>query len=172
MVTIPEKPADVADHAYWGAVEEATEMLHEERFHEALATLRDVVKQDPKNPYAYYFLGVGLYEVGELEAARDAYRACVRVAPEHRGARVNLSHVLRELGDTREAIKEGTQALSLSPGDGDALYAVGMAYMARGENAAARKYLEAFLDARPEFEVATEVRGMLAELATKGPEEN
>ena len=44
-------------------------MLHEERFHEALAALRDVVKQDPKNPYAYYFLGVGLYEVGELEAA-------------------------------------------------------------------------------------------------------
>ena len=61
-------------------------------------------------------------------------------------------------------LRHKTQALSLSPGDGDALYAVGMAYMARGENAAARKYLEAFLGARPELEVATEVREMLAEL--------
>ena len=34
------------------------------------------------------------------------------------------AHVLRELGDTREAIKQGTQALSQAPGDGDALHAV------------------------------------------------
>jgi hypothetical protein len=43
-----------------------------------------------------------------------------------------------------------------------------MAYMARGENASARKYLEAFLDARPELEVATEVREMLAAMAGEG----
>lgn len=163
-----QKPEDPADHAYWDAVEEATELLHEEHFHEALRVLRDVAKADPTNPYAFYFMGVALYEVGELEAARDAYRAALRLAPQHLGARVALSHVLRELGDAREAIKEGTQALSLSPGDTDALYAVGMAYLARGDGAAAKKYLEAFLNARPEFEVAVEVRGVLAKLAEEG----
>lgn len=155
-------PEGAKDHAHWDAVEEATEMLHEERFHEALLFLRDVIKADPQNPYAYYFLGVALFETGEIEAARDAYRACLKVAPEHLGARVSLSHVLRQLGDLREAIKEGTQALSQAPGDSDALYAVGMAYYARGDNAAARKYLHAFLEAGAEFEVATEVRGILA----------
>ena len=40
------------------AVEEATELLHEERFREALLELRRVLQGDPKNPYAYYFLGI------------------------------------------------------------------------------------------------------------------
>ncbi len=165
-------PEDAHDHAHWDAVEEATEMLHEERFHEALVFLRDVIKADAKNPYAYFFLGVALFESGELEASRDAYRAALAVAPAHLGARIALSHVLRQLGDLREAIKEGTQALSHAPGDGDALYAVGMAYFARGDNAAARKYLTAFLDARPEFEIATEVKGMLGSMGNERQDED
>ncbi len=158
-------PEDAKDHAHWDAVEEAAEMLHEERFREALMFLRDVVKADPKNAYAFFFMGIGLFETGELEASRDAYRACLVRAPEHLGARVALSHVLRQLGEHRDAIKEGTQALSQAPGDADALYAVGMAYFARGDNAAARKYFAAFLDARPEFEIATEVKAMLGAMA-------
>jgi Tfp pilus assembly protein PilF len=152
------------DKAYWDAVEEATELLHEERFREALVLLRDVAARTPKNPYAYYFMGIGLFEIGELEAARDAYRACLKVAPDHLGARVALSHVLRQLGDAKEAIKEGAQALSQAPGDGEALHAVGLAYLERGDDAAARKYLEAFLGTKPELEVAVEVRAILAQI--------
>jgi tetratricopeptide (TPR) repeat protein len=154
-------PEDEADRAHWDAVEEATELLHEERFHEALVFLRDVITADPANPYAFFFLGVALFESGEIEASRDAYRACVRLAPKHLGAHVSLSHVLRQLGDNREAIKEAMAALAQAPGDADALYAAGMAYLARGDNAAAKKYLTAFLDANPEFEIATEVRAIL-----------
>ena len=159
----PEK-IDPADAAHWDAVEEPIELIHEEEFHKALSPLRDIIKADPKNPYAYYFLGVAFYEVGEMEPARDAYRACIGLAPSHLGCRVHLSHVLRELGDSRGAVKEGMAALSLAPADGDALHAVGLAYLARGEDAAAKRYLEAFLEARPEFETATEVRAMLASL--------
>jgi Tfp pilus assembly protein PilF len=158
---------EAADHAHWDAVEEATELLHEERYHEALVALREVLRKDPQNPYAFYFLGVALYESGELEASRDAYRACLKLAPQHLGARVALCHVLRAFGDLRESIREGMAALSQSPGDPDALHAVGLAYLARGDDAAARRYLEAFLATKPEFEVATEVRATLATL--EGP---
>lgn len=154
----------VVDAQQWEAVEEATELLHEERFHEALVALRDVLQGDPKNAYGYYFLGIALFEVGEAVPARDAYRACLKLAPRHLGARVALSHVLRQLGDAREAIREGMQALANAPGDGDALHAVGLAYLARGDETAAKKYLEAFLATNPEFEVATEVRATLASL--------
>lgn len=150
------------DRAHWEAVEEATELLHEERIHEALTMLRDVLQAEPRNPYAYYFLAIGMFESGELEGARDAYRACLKLAPKHLGARVALCHVLRSLGDTRTALREGMTALTQAPGDGDALHAVGLAYYARGDVAAAKKYLEAFLEKNPEFEVASEVRGMLA----------
>jgi tetratricopeptide (TPR) repeat protein len=160
----PQDPVDAADRAHWTAVEEATELLHEERFREALVELRKVLEADPRNPYAYFYTGVAFFEVGEVEAARDAYEACLKLAPKHLGARVALSHVRRGMGDLRGAIREGMGALSQAPGDGDALYAVGLAHKARGDDLAARRYLEAFLATNPEFEVATEVKGMLAQM--------
>ena len=60
------------DKAYWDAVAEATELLHEERFREALSRLREViVKRTPQNPYAFYFLGIA-----SLRGRRA--RACAR----------------------------------------------------------------------------------------------
>lgn len=157
------------DAAHWAAVEEATELLHEERFHEALQVLRDVIRADPGNPYAFFFLGQALYEVGELQPARDAYRAVLRLAPEHLGARVSLTHVLRKLGETRDAVSEGLVALEQAPTDGDVLYALGLAYLARGDNVAARRHLEAFLRANPELETRIEVEGLLAAMEGPGP---
>lgn len=149
------------DREHWAAVEEATELLHEERFREALENLREVIKNDPQNPYAFFFLAQALYEVGELEPSRDAYRAVLRLAPQHLGARVALTHVLRKLGETRDAVSEGLTALEQAPTDGDALYAVGLAYVARGDNLAARRHLEAFLRSNPELETRIEVEGIL-----------
>ena len=157
------------DAAHWAAVEEATELLHEERFHEALQVLRDVIRADPGNPYAFFFLGQALYEVGELQPARDAYRAVLRLAPEHLGARVSLIHVLRKLGETRDAVSEGLAALEQAPTDGDGLYALGLAYLARGDDVAARRHLEAFLRANPELETRIEVEGLLAAMEGPGP---
>ena len=164
-----EEESRALDAARWDAVEEATELLHEERYHDALVALRDVLEDDPQNPYGFYFLAIAMFESGELEPARDAYRACLRLAPTHLGARVALSHVLRTLGDLRDAVREGMQALSQAPGDPDALHALGLAYYTRGDRSAAKKYLEAYLDTKPEFEVATEVRAMLASLDEPGP---
>jgi regulator of sirC expression with transglutaminase-like and TPR domain len=55
-------------------------------------------------------------------------------------------------------------ALARAPADPDALHAVGLAYHARGDDAAARKYLEAFLDTHPELEAGVEVQALLASL--------
>jgi Flp pilus assembly protein TadD len=167
-----QRPEDPDDARHWDQVEEATELLHEERFVEAMAELRRVLTQDSRNPYAYHFLGVAFFESGELEAARDAYTACIKLAPRYLGARVALCHVLRISGDLRGAIREGLAALSLAPGDPDGLHAVGLAYHARGEDLAARKYLEAFLATGPELEVALETQAILGTLegAAEPPE--
>ena len=150
------------DAAQWEAVEEAAELMHEERFHEALKVLREILQTDSQNGYAFFFLGQALYEVGEIEPARDAYRATLTVAPKHLGARIALTHVERKLGRHREAIKEGMIAVEQAPHDADALYAVGVAYAARGDNPAARRYLEAFLKAKPELETRLEVEALLS----------
>jgi len=150
-----------SDAKNWEEVEDIAEVLHEGRFRDALLLLRAVLKSNAKNPYAFHLLGIALYEIGEVEAARDAYKAALASAPNHLGARVHLSHVLRELGDHKGAIKEGMEALRRFPDDADALHAIGLAYHARGDFAAARKYLESFLATNPEFEVASEVRVLL-----------
>ncbi len=162
---MPEKPPSPRDHVHWEAVEDAIELLQEERFRDALVVLREVIRAEAKNPYAYFFLGQALFECGEMAPARDAYRACVLVAPDHLGARIALCHVHRQLGELKEAIAEGNQALDRSPGDADALYALGMSYLARGDDAAARRHLEAFLEAKPELEVAIEVQAVLTSMA-------
>jgi tetratricopeptide (TPR) repeat protein len=156
--------AEQADRRAWGEVEEAVELMQDERFQDALYALRDVIKANPQNPYAFYFLGVALFETAQAEPARDAYRAAIRLSPNYLGARVSLSHVLRMLGDIRGAIVEAEEALKRSPRDGDALHAAGLAHAARGDDEAARKYLNAFLASNPEFEAATEVRSILAAL--------
>lgn len=156
--------AETADAAHWDAVEEVVELLHEERFRDAIVELRGVLRADAANPYAYYFLGIAFFEIGELEPARDAYAACLKLAPNHIGARVALSHVLRATGNVRGAIREGLDALARSPGHQDALHAIGLAYHAYGDEEAARRYLEAFLATRPEYEAAEEVKELLATL--------
>jgi tetratricopeptide (TPR) repeat protein len=156
-----ERERNAQDAAHWEAIEEASELLHEERFREALEVLKNVLQEDPTNPYAFFLLGQSFYEVGEIAASRDAYLATLKLAPRHLGARVALCHVLRKLGDHREAIKEGMIALEQEPQDGDVLYAVGMAYFARGDTTAARRYLEAFLHAKPELEIKLEVEAIL-----------
>jgi tetratricopeptide (TPR) repeat protein len=155
---------ELRDAKRWDAVEEATELLQEERYREAMAELRRVLTEDPQSAYAYFFLGAAFFEIGELEPARDAYTACLKLAPTYLGARVALCNVLRILGDARGALREGMAALSHSPGDPDALYAMGLAYHARQDFVSARKYLEAFLETGPEFEVALEVQGLIASM--------
>ncbi|MFO0658831.1 MAG: tetratricopeptide repeat protein [Polyangiaceae bacterium] len=155
---------DSEDHAHWDEVEEASELLHEERFQEALYLLRDVAKASPRNPYAYHFMAVALFELGQLEACRDAYRAALKLSPNYLGSRVGLSNVLRMLGDLRGAIIEGEAALRQSHEDGDAMYALGMAHAERGDREAAIHYLEKFLDTKPELEIAIEVRAQLERL--------
>lgn len=165
----PEAAARDAKH--WEAVEQAAEIVADEQYKAALGELRAVIEADPTNPYAYNYLGVALYELGELEPARDAYRAAIAVSPKYLGARISLSHVLRDLGEAREALKHGMIALSDAQGDGDALHAVGMAYLSLKDFAQARRFLEAFLSTHPEFEVATEVRAILTQLGAPNPDD-
>ena len=155
---LADDPRDVAN---WEAVEEATELLQEGRYPEAMVALRDVIKAQPNNPYAYNYLGVAFFEIKNLEAARDAYRAAVRVAPNYLGARVALSNVLRGLGDIPGALAQAKEALRRFPKDAEAMHAAGLANAAKGNRGEAKRQLEGYLGQNPEFEAQQEVRQIL-----------
>src|SRR5262249_54775808 len=137
---------------------------------DALLALRDVIKADPTNPYAFHLLGLALCETAQLEPARDAYRAAIKLSPDYLGARVALSHVLRVLGDPKGALAQAKEALRRFPKDADAMHAAGLAYAATGDRPAARRHLQGFLDTEPEAEAALEVRQIL-EMLGIGPDD-
>ncbi len=156
---------------YWEQVEEAAEYLLEKEFETALKLLRDVIQNHPSNPYAYNYLGVAFFELKQYEAAKDAYVAATKLAPDYLGARISLSHSLRLLGRIEEAIIEAKESLEQSPEDGDALHAAGLAYASKGNIEEAREYLEKFLKTNPEFEASIEARQVLAMMEEKDPED-
>jgi len=136
-------------------------MLQAGDFEGALLELKRILEADSQNPYAFNLLGNALWELDRLEPARDAFKAATLVSPAFLGARVSLSHVLRRLKDADGAEQEARRALALFPHDGEAMHALGLALAARGKRGEARRSLEGYLATNPEFEAATEVRGVL-----------
>ncbi len=145
----------------WEAVEEATELLVEGKHQQGMEMLRDVLKKDPRNPYAYHFIGTALFELGQLPAAGDAYRAALRLAPDYLAARVALSHVLRLLGDLDGALGQAKVALRRFPDDPAARRAAGLAMAARGDRPQARRQFEKYLENEPNLEAQLEARSIL-----------
>lgn len=155
---------DRDDSEQWEAVDPATELMLEGEFHEALVLLRDAIKKDPRNPYAYYYTGTALFELGRFDACIDAYRAALKVAPLYHAARVGLSHSLRIAGEAVEAIQQARKVLDHRPNDSDALFALGLAQASNGDRKGAISTLETFLESGPELEIAIEARAMLDRL--------
>ncbi len=97
---------------------------------------------------------------GGLEALKS-YIEALRLAPEYVGAMIGAGQTLRMMGEYDRAIRMGQRVLQKDQDDGDALLLVGTAHFQRGENQAAKRYLEHYLETGPELEVALEVEGML-----------
>jgi Flp pilus assembly protein TadD len=148
----------------WDDIEEVTELIGEGRFRDALAELKKVLATNPRNPYAYHYLGAALFEVGELAAARDAYRASLRLSPSYLGSMIGLAHVERMLGNGRESVQLAQSGLQEFPNAPDLLHAAGLAYALLGDRTAAVRYLNAYLASNPPYEIANETRELLAKL--------
>jgi cytochrome c-type biogenesis protein CcmH/NrfG len=149
----------------WDAAQEGAELLRDGQADAAIAELERVVIADPDNEYAYFFLGSAHFEKGRFDKATKAYLEALRIAPGYLGALVSLGHALRMSNKLTQALKVGHQILARDPQDAEGLHLMGLTHYARGEASAAKRYLERFLDAKPEVEPAQEARGLLQLLA-------
>lgn len=127
----------------------------------AITELERVIAADDRNEYAYYFLGSAHFEKSRFDKAMKAYLRAIEIAPDYLGALVHLGHTLRMMGKHGEALRIGREVLDRKKDDPDALHLIALVHYARGERAAAIKYLELFLATRPELEAANEAEGML-----------
>lgn len=152
---------DDLQSARWEAVEEGMELLNDGEADRAIDELLRVAREDPRNEYAYHFLGHAYFEKQAYREALKSYVEALNLAPDYVGAMVGAGQALRMLGEYDKAIRMGQRVLQKREDDGDGLFLVGAAHFQKGENEAAKRYLERFLQTNPELEVALEVEGML-----------
>jgi tetratricopeptide (TPR) repeat protein len=152
---------------HWDVAQEGAELVSEGEYERAVVVLSELVGAQPDNEYGYYYLGCAHYELEQFDKALKCYVRALELVPTYLGAMVHAGHTLRMLGRYNEAIRMAHQVLARAPGDPDALYLIGAASFARGDNAQAKDYLERYLHTNPELEVATEVEGMLQILRNK-----
>lgn len=145
----------------WEAAQEGAELLREGEVDAAVSELERVVKAQPDNEYALFFLGAAHFEGRRYDRAMKAYLAAVSVKPGYLGALAGVGHSLRMLGKHDESLRVAKQILLKAKDDPEGLHLAGLAHFARGEAAAAAQYLERFLTTKPEAEVGQEVAGLL-----------
>jgi cytochrome c-type biogenesis protein CcmH/NrfG len=152
---------DDAQSERWEAAEEGMELLHSGEIDRAIDELLRVARNDPKNEYAFHFLGHAYFEKEAYPEALKSYVEALELAPEYVGAMLGAGQALRMMGEYDRAIRMGRRVLQEQEDDGDGLFLVGAAHFQKGENQSAKRYLERFLETSPELEVALEVEGML-----------
>ncbi|MGB5367757.1 MAG: tetratricopeptide repeat protein [Polyangiales bacterium] len=152
---------DDAQSKRWEAVEEGMELLHAGEADRAIAELLQVARDDSQNEYAFHFLGHAYFEKEAYPEALKSYVEALKLAPGYLGAMLGAGQTLRMMGEYDRAIRMGQRVLQSQQDDGDGLFLVGAAHFQKGENQAAKRYLERFLETSPELEVALEVEGML-----------
>ncbi|NOY91852.1 MAG: tetratricopeptide repeat protein [Deltaproteobacteria bacterium] len=146
---------------HWSEVEEGVELLAEGKPEQAAVELRRVAAESPTNEYAQFYLGTAYFERDDYQRALACYVRALELVPAYVGARVAAGQTLRLLGRHEQALRMGRAVLEQDKNDPDALHLCGMVCFQRAEYAAARAYLERFLETGPELEVALEVEGML-----------
>jgi len=145
----------------WEAAEEGIELLHDGKVDRAIDELLRVIREDPQNEYAFHFLGHAYFQKEAFPEALKSYVEALTLAPDYVGAMLGAGQALRMMGEYDRAILMGQRVLQKQGDDSDALFLVGATYFQKGENRAAKRYLERFLETNPELEVALEVEGML-----------
>lgn len=157
---------------HWESAQEGAELLREGERELAITVLSELLSREPRNEYAYFFLGAAYYELEQYDRALKCYVEALALVPSYVGAMVHAGHSLRMLGRYNEAVRMARQVLARAPDDPDALFLIGACSFARGEDAKAREFLERFLHTNPEIEVATEVQGMLQVIMARDPSQS
>ena len=148
----------------WEAAQDGAELIAEGEPDRARRVLEALVREQPDNEYAYFFLGSAHYELGNHVKALAAYVKALELAPNYVGAMINAGHTLRMLGRYDQAIRMGQQVLARDEQDSDALYLLGTAHFACGNSADAEGYFNRLLETHPTPELRHEVQGMLEQL--------
>jgi hypothetical protein len=89
------------------------------RLAEADAIYRQILKDEPQNPWAIHLFGVLMHQRGNTEAGIELIRRAIQIDPTAHGFYSNLGVILNDSGRLEEAAAAYHQALKFAPEDAD-----------------------------------------------------
>jgi tetratricopeptide (TPR) repeat protein len=107
-------------------------LAHRERFEEAASALERYVAQGEPSADVLLNLGQVRRALGAPAAAREAFDAALRIAPDHLGARVNRAIALWEAGSEAAAEAEARAIVGARPGCAEARFLIATLCLATG----------------------------------------
>jgi Tfp pilus assembly protein PilF len=133
-----ESPAPASTPTYENVTyEEAESAFTSRRYSEATEMFASYVARRPGNPWGHYMLGLSAWKSGQLPRARESFERAIELDPSHVKSLLNLSRVLLELKETREASERVLAALQLDSTSADAHRLMGRVQTALGDTDAA-----------------------------------
>lgn len=136
---------------------------------EAVSYYRQTLEISPDWIEAHINLGVALYQMGQVDAARDSFLRAVRLDPWNGICRYNLGCVLEEQGEIDEAIRHLRCATRVLPNHADARFNLALAYEKRGQRRLAREQWTLYLRHAPNGPWAAQARAHLKRYARRKP---
>jgi tetratricopeptide (TPR) repeat protein len=116
-------------------------LFSQQKYDEAITTLREQTKINPFDNYSYNMLGRLHWAMGNHQEAEIAFRKQLEITPLDASAKANLGQLLVNWRKFKEAIPELEQAISMNPDEGELYISLGHAYLSTGESA---KGIESF----------------------------
>ena len=114
--------------------EEAESAFTSRRYGEATEMFAAYVTRRPQNAWGHYMLGLSAWKAGQLPRARESFEQAIELDPSHVKSLLNLSRVLLELKEPREASERVVAALEIDSASVDAHRLMGRVHTALGES--------------------------------------
>ena len=114
----------------------------EGKTNQALSRYREILAQDPYNPYVLTNLGLMYQQTGNLKEAISLYEKAIESDPKFVPAAQNLGVAWMKAGNSEEAARWLERSLALQPDNANALVNLGILYKKRGNRETARQYFK------------------------------
>ncbi len=162
---LPRGPEN-RDEAYYASLWQRWESKDNKQRQEVFKTLQAIVKQNPGEGLANYYLGIMAAEKGDTKAAQTYYEAALPSYPESADLKLRLAALLFEQGEHVTARPYFEGVLELEPANAEALAHMGGYLLDDGKTEEALPMFQTALQADPEHPLAR--RGVGMALATLG----
>jgi len=135
----------------YGKFIEAEHHVYNQRYQDAISSLRAIVASGTARKYALYFLADLYYELGMYENAEESAQALLEIDPELIGAYKLKALSLLKRKHIDEALTTLSQILARRPNSPSLYYVIGYIYEVKEEYEFALSYYQQAVDLEPDF---------------------